>query len=160
VFLVQQKLINFPMSWATISFGNAVIRVVIYLFHIWMSKPKLLYDWRSVNQYVLVTSPLWDLRPDITSFQMVAVWNLLYCLCGAASLTRGQVCSLQCNHSMVRVAQNPIPYFTVSSESTPTWRARFPYLYPPRTGWSSYAPGHWVPFTSPLTTSRATVEIF
>jgi hypothetical protein len=27
--------------------------------------------------------------------------------CGAPSLTRGQVCNLQCNRSMVRVAQNP-----------------------------------------------------
>jgi hypothetical protein len=39
---------------------------------------------------------------------------------------------------MVQVAQNPEPYFTVSSETPPTWRARFPYLYPPGTGW------HWV----------------
>jgi hypothetical protein len=29
---------------------------------------------------------------------------------------------------------------------SPTWRARFPYLYPPGTGWPSYTPGHWVPF--------------
>jgi hypothetical protein len=29
------------------------------------------------------------------------------CLCWASSLTRGLVCSLQCNHSVVRVAQNP-----------------------------------------------------
>jgi hypothetical protein len=27
------------------------------------------------------------------------------------------------------------------------------------TGWPSYTPGHWVPFTSPLTTRRATVEV-
>jgi hypothetical protein len=26
--------------------------------------------------------------------------------CGAPSLTRGRVCNLQCNHSMVRVVQN------------------------------------------------------
>jgi hypothetical protein len=47
---------------------------------------------------------------------------------------------------MVRVAQNPKPYFTVSPETPPTWRARFPYLYPPGTGWPSYTPGHWIPF--------------
>jgi hypothetical protein len=40
-------------------------------------------------------------------------------VCGAPSLKRGRVCNLQCNHSMARVAQNPKPYFTVSSE-TPT----------------------------------------
>jgi hypothetical protein len=59
---------------------------------------------------------------------------------------------LQCNHSMVRVAQNPKPYFTVSSDTPLTIRGRFPYLYLPGTGWPSYTPEHWVPFTSSLTT--------
>jgi hypothetical protein len=51
---------------------------------------------------------------------------------------------------MVRVEQNQQPYFTVSSETRPTWSARSPYLYPPGTGWPSYIPGHWVPFRSLL----------
>jgi hypothetical protein len=46
------------------------------------------------------------------------------------------------------------PYFTVSSKTPPTWRARFPYLYPPRTGRHSYTPGHWITFLSPLTSSQ------
>jgi hypothetical protein len=41
---------------------------------------------------------------------------------------------------------------------TPT--TRYPYLYPPGTGWPTYTPRHWVPFPSPPTTRRATVEIF
>jgi hypothetical protein len=45
-------------------------------------------------------------------------------------------------------------------ETVPTWRARSPYLYPPGTGWPSYTPMHWVPFSSPPTTRRATVEAF
>jgi hypothetical protein len=45
-------------------------------------------------------------------------------------------------------------------ETPPTWRARSPYLFTPGTGWYSYIPRHWVPFTSPPTTRRATVEIF
>jgi hypothetical protein len=57
---------------------------------------------------------LWDLRPAITSCRNVAVWNLRSCICGAPSLTTGRVCNLQCNHSMVRAAQSPKPYFTVS----------------------------------------------
>jgi hypothetical protein len=104
--------------------------------------------------------PLWDLHPNTTSCRNVAVWNLRSCFCGASSLTRARVCNVHCNHSMVRVAQNPWPYFTVSSETPPTWRARFPYLYPPGTGWPSYTPGHWVPFTSSLGTRRALVEVF
>jgi hypothetical protein len=59
--------------------------------------------------------PLWDLRPDIISCRNVAVWRLRSCFCGVPSLTRGRVCSSQCNHSMVRVAQNPEQYFPVSS---------------------------------------------
>jgi hypothetical protein len=42
--------------------------------------------------------------------------------------------------------QNSRPYFTVSSETPPTWRARFPYLYPPGTGWSVIPPGTVFPF--------------
>jgi hypothetical protein len=39
----------------------------------------------------------------------------------------------------------------------PTWRARFPYLYPPGAGWPYYTPRHWVPFSSLPTIRRATV---
>jgi hypothetical protein len=60
----------------------------------------------------------------------------------------------QSSHSWVEVLQNSRPYFTVSSKTPPTWRARSPYLYPPGTGWPSYTPGHWVPFLSSLTTRR------
>jgi hypothetical protein len=67
------------------------------------------------SQYVLVSSPLCALYPDITSCRNVAVWNLASCFCGAPSLTRGRVCNLQCNHSMVRAAQNP----AVATETPP-----------------------------------------
>jgi hypothetical protein len=66
---------------------------------------KLLYDWQSVSMS-WHRAPLWDLRPDITSCRNVTVWNLRSCFSGAPSLTRGRICSLQCNHSMIRVAQN------------------------------------------------------
>jgi hypothetical protein len=35
-----------------------------------------------------------------------------------------------------------------------------PYLYSPGTGWLGYTSRHWVPFSSPPTTRRATVEVF
>jgi hypothetical protein len=47
--------------------------------------------------------PLWDLWADIISCRNVAVWNLRSCIYWAHSLTRGRVCNLQCNHSIVRV---------------------------------------------------------
>jgi hypothetical protein len=50
-------------------------------------------------------------------------------------------------HSIIRVPQNLKPYFTVSSETLPTWKAKFPYLYPPGTGGPSYTSLHWVSFT-------------
>jgi hypothetical protein len=66
----------------------------------------------------------------------------------------------QSSHSWVEVPQNSRPYFTVSFETPSTWRARFPYLYPPRTGLPNYTAGLWVPFMPPLTTRRAAVEVF
>jgi hypothetical protein len=115
---------------------------------------------QSVSQYVLVSSTLVRLatRYYFLSECCCLKFAILYLL--TPSLTRGRVCNLQCNHAMVRVAQNPKPYFTVSSETSPNWRARFLYLYPPGAGWPSYTSGHWVPFMSSLTTRRATVEVF
>jgi hypothetical protein len=52
--------------------------------------------------------------------------------------------SWQSSHSWVEVPQNSRPYFTVSLGTLPTWRDRFPYLYPSETGWPSYTPYHWV----------------
>jgi hypothetical protein len=43
---------------------------------------------------------------------------------------------------------------------SPISKARSPYLYPPRTGWLGYTPRHWVPFSSPPMTRRATAEVF
>jgi hypothetical protein len=62
--------------------------------------------------------------------------------------------------SRVLVPRDSGPYFAVSHSRLPlTWSARFPYLYTPRTGWPSYTPKHWVPFSSPPATHRATVEV-
>jgi hypothetical protein len=77
----------------------------IHLLH-GTSKLLILYDWQSVSMS-WCRARLWDLRPDITSCRYVAVWNLRSCFYGAPSLTRGRVCNLWCNHSMVRVARNP-----------------------------------------------------
>jgi hypothetical protein len=49
-------------------------------------------------------------------------------------------------------------FYCLRFETPPTWRARSRYLYRPRTVWPGYTPKHWVPFSSPPTTRRATVE--
>jgi hypothetical protein len=59
-----------------------------------LPKSKSRYNWRSVNQYVKVPSPLWDLWPDITFWPKDVFWKLLSCLCGAPSLTRDRICHL------------------------------------------------------------------
>jgi hypothetical protein len=51
-------------------------------------------------------------------------------------------------------------FYCLTFNISQIWRARFPYLYPPGTGWSDYTPRHWVPLSSPPTTRRATVEVF
>jgi hypothetical protein len=56
--------------------------------------------------------------------------HLRVCYFVAPSLTRGRVCiyctiasgPCQSSHSWVEVPQNSRPYFTVSSETPPTWR--------------------------------------
>jgi hypothetical protein len=50
-------------------------------------------------------------------------------------------------------------FYWLRFETSPNWRARSPYLYPPGTGWPSYTPRHWVPFAFPPTTRRRRVRI-
>jgi hypothetical protein len=51
-------------------------------------------------------------------------------------------------------------FYCLRFETPRTWRTRSLYLYPPGTGWRSYTPRHWAPFSSPPTTSRATEVVF
>jgi hypothetical protein len=51
-------------------------------------------------------------------------------------------------------------FYCLRLETSPTWRTRSSYLYPPGTERPGYYPRHWVPFSSPPTTLRATVELF
>jgi hypothetical protein len=69
----------------------------------------------------------------------------------APSLTRGRVCNL-----LVQLLLGLGRGVTLGSKSRSshghillshlTWKARFPYLYPPGIGWSSYTPGTGFPF--------------
>jgi hypothetical protein len=74
-----------------------------------------------------------------------------------SSLTTGWVCRLQL---LLAFASAVILFSCLSFETPPTWRPKSPYLHPPGTGWPSYNPRHWVPFSSPPTTCRATLEVF
>jgi hypothetical protein len=85
-------------------------------------------------------APIWGPRPDFY-FQTVA--GLLMC---GASLTRREVCRLQlllALASAVILGSDTI-FYCFRFEAPPTWRARFPYLYPPGTRWSCYSRRHRV----------------
>jgi hypothetical protein len=97
-----------------------------------------------------VRRPSWT-RDQFFFLLEISFRQLRLCYFVDPSLTRGRVCNLlvQLLLGLARSvtlgsksSQNSLPYFTVSSETPPTWRARFPYLYPPGTGWPSYTPGH------------------
>jgi hypothetical protein len=102
---------------------------------------------------------LWDLWPYIISCRNVAVWNLRSHFCGTPSLTRGRVYILQCNHSMVLAAHNPVTILYCLFWGSAKLEGQVPVLISPGTWWPSYTSRHWVPFTSPLTTRRTTVEV-
>jgi hypothetical protein len=51
-------------------------------------------------------------------------------------------------------------FYCLRLEIPLVWRGRFPYLYPPGTGLTSYTPRHWVHFSSPPSTQRSAVEVF
>jgi hypothetical protein len=105
----------------------------------------------TVSQYVLVSSTLSGTYDQI----LLPAGVLLSEICGLVSVGRplwredgSEIYSVIAQWSESRKTRNHI-YCLIWA---PSWRARFPYLYPSGTGWRSYTPGHWVPFTSSLTT--------
>jgi hypothetical protein len=100
----------------------------------------------------------------------VTVRQLRVCWYGVPSLTRGRVCCLEFLVVLVSVvilrseSRGTHDHILLSqirdSDTLPSWRASSPYLYPPGTGWPIYTSRHWVPFSLPPTTRRATVEVY
>jgi hypothetical protein len=146
--------------------GRAFPQSSLHVPPTWSSlKLKLSYDWQSVGQSVLVSGS--QLEPMIRFF--FTVRQLRVSWCGAPSLISGWVCNSLVQQLLLGIAivvtlvsksRKTCDYFTVSSETPPTWGARSPYLYPAGTGWPSYTPIHWVPFSTPLMTRRARLEVF
>jgi hypothetical protein len=127
------------------------------------SRSKLWYDRRSVEQSVLVSSTYLGPRTRCL---------LLSNSCGFIDVGRplwredASVVYSCCFPSPRQPFSGTSPtglmtiFYCLRLETPPTWRARFPYLYPSGTGWCSYIPRHRVPFSSLPATSRATVEVF
>jgi hypothetical protein len=129
-----------------------------------LQSSELLYDWRfTANHFVLATSLL---RPTtrIFIFQLNTCGYSPYV---TFSLTRGWVCRLQlllglASEAILRSESHGNHNHILLSQihDSPNLKARSPYLYPAGTGWPSYIPRYWGPFSSPPTTRRATVEAF
>jgi hypothetical protein len=89
---------------------------------------------------------IFPLEISLDSCAFVILWRPLWREDGFVINCKTVSGPYQSSHSWVEVSQNLWPYFTVSSETPPTWKARFLYLYPPVRGWPSYTPRLWVPF--------------
>jgi hypothetical protein len=67
----------------------------------------------------------------------------------------------QRSYFQVRVPWDSRPYFTVSDPRLPQPVGIGPHIYiTQEQGGQVIHPRHWVPLSSPLTTRRATVEVF
>jgi hypothetical protein len=69
--------------------------------------------------------------------------------------------SRQGSHSQFRVSRDSWPHFTLSDSRLPPPGGPGPRIYiPQEQGGPVYTPRHWVQFSLPNTTRRATVEVF
>jgi hypothetical protein len=117
-----------------------------------MSVWKSHYDRRSVGQSVLVSDPHVGTATNFSHSLFDHFRQFLVCWCGGdlSGERTGLYFSVFARYRQRSVSQIWVPRdwwecFIVSIfETPPTWRARSLYLYPPRTGWPSYTPGHWV----------------
>jgi hypothetical protein len=107
----------------------------------------------SHNTSPYLSSPLWDLRPDTTSCRNVVVWNLWSYFCGAPCLQF----AVQLLNGPSRAEHVTIFYCLIWD--SPQLGGRGSQI-PPGTRWPSYTTCHLVPFPSPPTTRRASVDVF
>jgi hypothetical protein len=127
------------------------------------SKSKLCYDQLSVGPSIWVSSPIWGSRLDFFFYSWTVAGLLMW---GALSDEKTHLPFTiaagprQRSHSRILVPREIMTiFYCLRFETTPTWRARSPYLYPLGTGWPGYTPRHWVLISSPTTTRRATLEV-
>jgi hypothetical protein len=125
-------------------------------------KSKLFYDQRSAGWSTLVSSPHLGSKTRflllLDGFWFVDVEHPLCREDGSVVYSRcwfslAQSFSGQSHAGLVTI------FNCLRFETSQTWRARSPYLYPSGTGRSSYTPKHWVPVSSPPNTRRATLVL-
>jgi hypothetical protein len=97
----------------------------------------------------------------------IAVRQLWVCCCGALSLTREQIYRLQLllglASAVILGSESPgesWPYLVPRFRDSPNLEGQVTVFIYPRNRVVQLYPRHWVPFSSPTTTRRATVEVF
>jgi hypothetical protein len=125
------------------------------------SESELRCDRRSVGQSPLVWSAIRGARPDLYYCQLCVCWR------GAPLAKNGSVAYNCCWVSSAQLFLGPSPtglmttfYFLRLRLSQPGRPGPRIYIYALGTRWSSYTPRHWIPFSPPLTTHKATVGLF
>jgi hypothetical protein len=117
------------------------------------ASPLLTDSLKKSKPNVWCQAPVWGPRPDFCNCQTVACLLMW----GAHSDEKTGL------SSTITVGPHHFGFESCRThdhcsrfETPPDWRARSTHLCPPGTGWLSYR--HWVHFSSPRTTPRATVE--
>jgi hypothetical protein len=125
-------------------------------------KLKLSCDLPSVGQSVLVSGS--HLQLMTRCFSVLTIAGFL--MCGVLSDERiGLYLLVQLLLVLVRAvtfrfkSRRTRDHILLSHLESPNLEARSPFISP-GTGWPSYTPRHWVPFSSSLTARRAAVEVF
>jgi hypothetical protein len=127
-------------------------------------KLKLVYGRQSVGQSVLV--PGSHLEP-VTTF-LLSLWWFRVSLYGVPSLTRRRIYNLLYNCFRALSEQSLLDQSSAELTAifyyliwdSPNLEGQVPVFISLRNRVVSYTLGNWVPFLSPLTTRRATVEVF
>jgi hypothetical protein len=152
--------IPFPLgSWTISSLSYQLLRATDH--NRWTAVKVKIMLWPMVIQPVCLGVQ----HPSGAQDQIfVTVRQLRVCWRGAPSLMKGWVCRLQLLLTLTSAVilgseSRRMHDHTLLSQTPPTWRERWPYLYPLRTGWPSCTFRHWIPSSPPMT-RRATVEIF
>jgi hypothetical protein len=94
-------------------------------------------------------APIWSLRPDFYYCQIIAGLLIWVALSDERTGLPFTIAAgpRQRSHSRVWVAAGFVTiFYSLKLETPPIWRVRFPYVYPPGTGWPIYTPGTGFPF--------------
>jgi hypothetical protein len=109
-----------------------------------MSKSKLLYDWRSLSQYVLISSTLVGLATRYYFLSECCCLKIaVLFLCGALSDERtGLQFASQSLNSRSSAEPVTIPYCLIWDSAN--LKGKIPIFISPRNRVAQYTPGHWV----------------